>query len=165
MKKYLFPIDALVVWCPTWSKNLGRTTWYVFSMHEWPWYWKTSNQKFPCGGVWTRDLAYNICSGLTQRKKIIFKGEFYVHRPVFSRILLQFLLYESAGASSQIITARKYDAGSKDASLLELPRIFIGSFPGSFHIFPGKVQEKLTCISEWPCWCIAVKLMWLQLIE
>ena len=25
MKKYLFPIDALVVWYPTWSKNLGRT--------------------------------------------------------------------------------------------------------------------------------------------
>ena len=25
MKKYLFPIDALVVWCPTWSKNLERT--------------------------------------------------------------------------------------------------------------------------------------------
>ena len=24
MKKYLFPIDALVVWCPTWSKNIGR---------------------------------------------------------------------------------------------------------------------------------------------
>ena len=24
-KKYLFPIDALVVWCPTWSRNLGRT--------------------------------------------------------------------------------------------------------------------------------------------
>ena len=23
MKKYLFPIDALLVWCPTWSKNLG----------------------------------------------------------------------------------------------------------------------------------------------
>ena len=23
MKKYLFPIDALVVWCPTWPKNLG----------------------------------------------------------------------------------------------------------------------------------------------
>ena len=22
-EKYLFPIDALVVWCPTWSKNLG----------------------------------------------------------------------------------------------------------------------------------------------
>ena len=25
MKKCLFPIDALVVWCPTWSKNLGRS--------------------------------------------------------------------------------------------------------------------------------------------
>ena len=25
VKKCLFPIDALVVWCPTWSKNLGRT--------------------------------------------------------------------------------------------------------------------------------------------
>ena len=25
MKKYLFPIDTLVVWCPTWSKNLGRS--------------------------------------------------------------------------------------------------------------------------------------------
>ena len=24
MKKYLFPVDALVLWCPTWSKNLGR---------------------------------------------------------------------------------------------------------------------------------------------
>ena len=22
---YLFPIDAIVFWCPTWSKNLGRT--------------------------------------------------------------------------------------------------------------------------------------------
>ena len=137
----------------------------MFSMHEWPWYWKTSNQKFPCGGVWTRDLAYNICSGLTQRKKIIFKGEFYVHRPVFSRILLQFLLYESAGASSQIITARKYDAGSKDASLLELPRIFIGSFPGSFHLIMVKALEKLTYIFKWPCWCIAVKLKWLWLLK
>ena len=69
----------------------------------------------------------------------------------FQKIFLQFLFYESAGASSQIITARKYDNGSKDASLLEFPRIYIGSFPGIFHIFPGKVQEKLTCISEWPC--------------
>ena len=25
VKKYLFPIDSLVVWCPTWSKNLGQT--------------------------------------------------------------------------------------------------------------------------------------------
>ena len=25
MKKHLFPIDALVVWCPTWAKNLGQT--------------------------------------------------------------------------------------------------------------------------------------------
>ena len=25
MKKYLFPLYALVVWCPTWSKNLGRS--------------------------------------------------------------------------------------------------------------------------------------------
>ena len=25
MKKSLFPIDALMVWCPTWSKNLWRT--------------------------------------------------------------------------------------------------------------------------------------------
>ena len=25
MKKYFFPIDALAVWCPTWSKNLGRS--------------------------------------------------------------------------------------------------------------------------------------------
>ena len=24
-KVLFFPIDALVVWCPTWSKNLGRT--------------------------------------------------------------------------------------------------------------------------------------------
>ena len=24
VKKCLFPIDAYVVWCPTWSKNLGR---------------------------------------------------------------------------------------------------------------------------------------------
>ena len=36
---------------------------------------------------------------------------------MFSRILLQFLLYESAGASSQIITARKYDDGSNDAEI------------------------------------------------
>ena len=26
----LFPIDALVVWCPTWSKNLGRTLIYIY---------------------------------------------------------------------------------------------------------------------------------------
>ena len=25
MKKCLFPLDALVVWCPTWSTNLGRS--------------------------------------------------------------------------------------------------------------------------------------------
>ena len=25
VKKYWIPIDALVVWCPTWSKNLGQS--------------------------------------------------------------------------------------------------------------------------------------------
>ena len=30
MKKCLFPIDALVVWCPTWSKNLGGFLIYLF---------------------------------------------------------------------------------------------------------------------------------------
>ena len=25
VEKYLFPIDALVVWYPTWAKNLGQT--------------------------------------------------------------------------------------------------------------------------------------------
>ena len=29
MKKCLFSIDALVVWCPTWSKNLGRCLLYI----------------------------------------------------------------------------------------------------------------------------------------
>ena len=29
MKKYLFHSDALVVWCPTWSKNLGRTLGWI----------------------------------------------------------------------------------------------------------------------------------------
>ena len=57
MKKYLFPIDALVVWCPTWSKNLGRTLvsnltfWslgglrFLHDTHlsfgtPWPWRWQ-----------------------------------------------------------------------------------------------------------------------------
>ena len=31
MKKYLFLIDALVVWCPTWSKYLGRTLMHLFA--------------------------------------------------------------------------------------------------------------------------------------
>ena len=69
----------------------------------------------------------------------------------FQKIFLQFLFYESAGASSQIITARKYDNGSKDASLLEFPRIFIGSFPGNFHLIMGKAWEKLNYIFKWPC--------------
>ena len=30
MKKCFFPIDALVVWCPTWSKNLERSLIYLF---------------------------------------------------------------------------------------------------------------------------------------
>ena len=32
VKKYLFPIDALVVWCPTWSKNLGWTLTWKFQL-------------------------------------------------------------------------------------------------------------------------------------
>ena len=32
VKKCLFPIDAYVVWCPTWSKSFGRyLTWRYFS--------------------------------------------------------------------------------------------------------------------------------------
>ena len=45
---------------------------------------------------------------------------------------------------------RKYDDGSKDASLREFRRIFIGSFLGIFHLFLGKFREKLTYISKWP---------------
>ena len=35
MKKRLFPIDALVVWCPTWSKNLGRSLGKVSCILNW----------------------------------------------------------------------------------------------------------------------------------
>ena len=55
---------------------------------------------------------------------------------------------------------RKYDdgRGSKDASLREFPRIFIGSFPGNFHLLLEKCREKLIYISKWPFRFIAVKL-------
>ena len=37
VEKYLFLIDALVVWCPTWSKIFGRTLMYIIltSLRRW----------------------------------------------------------------------------------------------------------------------------------
>ena len=33
VKKNLFPIDALVVWCPTWSKNLRQSLILMYPYH------------------------------------------------------------------------------------------------------------------------------------
>ena len=39
--KSLFPLDAFVVWCPTWSKNLGR---YLTLIPEWETEWRVKTE-------------------------------------------------------------------------------------------------------------------------
>ena len=51
VKKCLFPIDAIVVWCPTWSKKLGQSLFVAHQVHIFSFrhleehYWKKNSWK------------------------------------------------------------------------------------------------------------------------
>ena len=73
MKKYLLPIDALVVWCPTWSKNLGRTLFTICNL-------LSPNQSFDCNGKFLR-LTIQVLNFVTSR--------FFALVPLMASLLCQ----------------------------------------------------------------------------
>ena len=56
VKKYLFPIDAYMVWCPTWSKNLGRYLLYV----HWQWIKLPRRLKETPNGIMAANLLSQV---------------------------------------------------------------------------------------------------------
>ena len=73
VKKCFFPIDALVVWCPTWSKNLG---WSLLLMAWLANVWQMPAKMHFCKFVWIECMY--IISLLGSKLKEYWQWQTYV---------------------------------------------------------------------------------------
>ena len=98
MKKYLFPIDALVVWCPTWSKNLGRPLIYntvsvTYAIIHYICHWCGTQILWPSETA-SKSLFLGSCLTLIQSFEVPFYFFFFV-RKVNRNFLILLPIYKS----------------------------------------------------------------------
>ena len=92
MKRYLFPIDALVVWCPTWSKNLGRSLLLNHHVKKSEW---VGNETHKLAIDWQIDKKCNSKVNHSQRVQIISEESSVFSKQSFPEFLIIYWIFDS----------------------------------------------------------------------